>query len=103
MRLRIILILLSLTALLLLGCDRFERELVQPFQPANFSAGLFTPLGDSLQVASADNLAPVKHFCSPYYPHSGSTRADLMTWLGCIYLLDNEPFFEVSFNRVPHE
>jgi hypothetical protein len=100
MRLRIIFILLSITALLLMGCDRFERELVQPFQPANFSAGLFTPLGDSLQVASADNLAPVKHFFSPYYLHSGGTRADLMTWLGGIYLLEDEPVFEVSFSRV---
>ena len=100
MRLKIILILLSLTVLLLLGCDRFERELVQTFQPANFSAVLFTPLSDSLHAASADNLAPVKHFFSHYYLHSGSTSADIMAWLGSIYLLEDEPVFEVSFSRV---
>ena len=98
MRLKIILILLSITALLLLGCDRFERELVQPFQPADFSAELFTPLGESLQSATADNLDPVLNFFSPYYLHSGSTQAELRTWLGGIYLLEAEPVFEVSFS-----
>lgn len=100
MRLKIFLILLSITALLLLGCDRFERELVQPFQPADFSAELFTPLGESLQSATADNLDPVLNFFSPYYLHSGSTQAELRTWLGGIYLLEAEPVFEVSFSRV---
>lgn len=90
-----LLIITLILSLILVSCDRFEREFTD-LGGVDLNTEFFLPLQHAFDIITVSDLSAIEDFYATDYLHNGVNKSERITWLQSFLNLDPNASFSVS-------